>query len=97
MLWTCTHCTNNRISWRPRTWSEAQVGDVARAYCKGLQHSALREARGFLFIGGRYVLDAPIRCPRCRRTFYPGDTLDRAAEEKSSEPVPSKPDRRLAG
>ena len=96
MLWTCTHCDYNRVSWRPRSLSERQVGAVARAHCMGQPHQALRKARGFLFIGNRYVLDAPIRCPRCRQTFFPGDALERTAEALSSEPVPAGPASRLA-
>jgi len=96
MLWTCAHCDYKRISWRPRTLTEAQVGAVARARCEGRPSRTLQKARGFLLIENRYVLDTPIRCPRCRQRFFPGDSLDRSVSPQSSEPAPRRPNHRLA-
>ena len=86
MLWTCPCCDYDRVSWRPKTWTEAEVGAIARACCEGRRTTALRGARGFVFLGDRFAADAQIRCPRCRQKFYPGDTLDRRLSRSKSTP-----------
>ena len=77
MLWTCARCSYSRVRWRPKTWTEAQVGAVARARCEGKSSSVLKGARGFVFLGDKFAADTPIRCPSCCQKFYPGDSLER--------------------
>lgn len=75
MLWTCACCGFKRVKWTPRTWTETQVSAVVRARCEGHSPRALKGARGFVYLGQTYAPDAPVRCPRCRKDFYPGDSI----------------------
>ena len=79
MKWTCAHCGYDRVSWRPRLWTESQVSSLARSRATGQTNRALREGRGFVLLNGQYALDSLIRCPCCKRRFYPGDALERMA------------------
>ncbi len=87
MLWTCSRCDYDRVSWTPKTWSEAQIGAVARARCEGRETGLLRGARGFVFLGNRYAVDAPVRCPKCRQKFFPGDSLEKRVTPRRDTPT----------
>jgi len=82
MLWTCACCGFKRVKWTPRTWTEAQVSAVVRARCEGHHPKALKGARGFVYLGQSYAPDKPVKCPSCRKKFYPGDSV--------TEPVPER-------
>ena len=97
MLWICAHCGYNRVSWRPRAMTEAQVSAVARAHCQGKQTRALQKARGFVFIRKHYMLDEPIRCPCCGQKFFPGDSLARVADASASAAGQGGPNHHLVG
>lgn len=87
MLWTCPCCDYDRVSWRPQTWTEAQVAAVARTLCEGHTSSVLRGARGFVSLKRGYAADAPIDCPRCRQSFFPGDSLVARPSRAEHRPV----------
>ena len=81
MLWTCACCGFQQVEWRPQTCSEAQVKKVVRARCRGRTPKVLEGARGFVYLGDAYAPDRPVKCPRCRQSFYPGDSVRSAVPE----------------
>ena len=85
---TCIHCGYERVSWQPRLWTEAQVGNLARMRANQQPPTPLPDGRGFVLFEGRYALDRSLRCSHCRRTFYPGDALNHMA---MARPQPAPP------
>jgi hypothetical protein len=68
MMWTCPHCRCERVRWNPRLYTEAELRQLRGPSLPERGRAIVRTHRG-------WAMDHRVRCPDCRRSFFPGDAL----------------------